>query len=60
MRDTLRAATSTQHAALDALVAFNAETISRAAYRDFLALWRDADPDTPVLAEARVEYGRLK
>jgi len=33
---------------------------AESAYRDFLALWRDADPDTPVLAEARVEYGRLK
>jgi len=33
---------------------------AESSYRDFLALWRDADPDTPVLVEARVEYGRLK
>ena len=32
---------------------------SRAAYQDLLALWKDADPDTPVLKEARAEYARL-
>jgi eukaryotic-like serine/threonine-protein kinase len=28
-------------------------------YRDFLALWKDADPDLPVLHEAHLEYQRL-
>ncbi len=33
---------------------------SRAAYQDFLALWKDADPDVPILKEAKAEYERLK
>ena len=30
------------------------------AYQDFLALWKDADADIPVLREARAEYAKLK
>jgi eukaryotic-like serine/threonine-protein kinase len=33
---------------------------SRAAYQDFLALWKDADPDIPVLKEAKAEYAKLQ
>jgi eukaryotic-like serine/threonine-protein kinase len=33
---------------------------ARAAYQDFLTLWRDADPDTPVLKQAKVEYAKLQ
>jgi tetratricopeptide (TPR) repeat protein len=33
---------------------------SRKAYQDFLALWKDADPDLPVLKEAKQEYEKLK
>ena len=33
---------------------------SRRAYQDFLALWKDADTDIPVLREARAEYAKLK
>jgi tetratricopeptide (TPR) repeat protein len=33
---------------------------SRRAYQDFLALWKDADTDIPVLKEARQEYGKLQ
>jgi eukaryotic-like serine/threonine-protein kinase len=33
---------------------------SRAAYQDFFALWKDADPGIPRLVEARAEYSRLK
>ena len=33
---------------------------SRRAYQDFLALWKDADPDIPLLVAARQEYARLK
>jgi len=33
---------------------------SRQAYQDFLALWREADPDLPILIEAKREYERLK
>jgi tetratricopeptide (TPR) repeat protein len=32
---------------------------AKAAYQDFLTLWNDADPDIPVLKEARAEYARL-
>lgn len=30
------------------------------AYQDFLALWKDADPDIPILQEAKSEYARLQ
>jgi eukaryotic-like serine/threonine-protein kinase len=33
---------------------------SRKAYQDFLALWKDADSDIPVLQEAKQEYEKLK
>ena len=29
---------------------------AKAAYHDFLTLWKDADPDVPVLREAKAEY----
>jgi hypothetical protein len=29
-----------------------------AASKDFLELWKDADPDIPILSEARAEYAR--
>jgi DNA-binding winged helix-turn-helix (wHTH) protein len=32
---------------------------SRAAYQDFLALWKDADPDIPILRQAKAEYAEL-
>ena len=32
---------------------------SRAAYQDFLTLWKDADPDIPILKQAKVEYAKL-
>jgi eukaryotic-like serine/threonine-protein kinase len=33
---------------------------ARTAYQDFLALWKDADPDVPILKEAKAEYARLQ
>jgi tetratricopeptide (TPR) repeat protein len=33
---------------------------ARAAYQDFFTLWKDADPDIPVLKEAKAEYAKLK
>ena len=33
---------------------------AKAAYQDFLTLWKDADPDIPILQQAKVEYARLK
>ncbi len=32
---------------------------ARAAYQDFLTLWKDADPDIPILITAEAEYARL-
>jgi eukaryotic-like serine/threonine-protein kinase len=31
-----------------------------AAYKDFLTLWKDADPDIPLLKEAKAEYAKLQ
>ncbi len=33
---------------------------ARVAYQDFLALWKDADPDIPILKEAKTEYAKLQ
>jgi predicted Zn-dependent protease len=33
---------------------------ARAAYEDFLTLWKDADPDIPILKEAKAEYAKLQ
>jgi tetratricopeptide (TPR) repeat protein len=30
------------------------------AYQDFLTLWKDADPDVPILKQAQAEYARLQ
>ena len=33
---------------------------AKAAYQDFLTLWKDADPDIPILKQAKSEYAKLK
>jgi serine/threonine protein kinase len=33
---------------------------ARAAYQDFFALWKDADPDIPILKQAKAEYAKLQ
>jgi tetratricopeptide (TPR) repeat protein len=33
---------------------------AKAAYQDFLTLWKDADPDIPILRQAKAEYTRLQ
>jgi len=33
---------------------------SKAAYSDFLTLWKNADPDIPILKEAKTEYAKLQ
>jgi tetratricopeptide (TPR) repeat protein/predicted Ser/Thr protein kinase len=35
-------------------------TKAKAAYQDFLTLWQDADPDIPVLKQAKAEYAKLQ
>lgn len=33
---------------------------ARSAYQDFFALWKDSDPDVPILKEAKAEYAKLQ
>jgi hypothetical protein len=33
---------------------------AKAAYQDFSALWKDADPDVPILKEAKSKYGKVQ
>jgi eukaryotic-like serine/threonine-protein kinase len=33
---------------------------AKAAYQDFFALWKDADPDIPALKQAKAEYAKLQ
>jgi len=35
------------------------KTKAKAAYNAFLALWKNADPDVPILKSAKAEYERL-
>jgi tetratricopeptide (TPR) repeat protein len=36
------------------------KTKATASYQDFLTLWKDADPDIPILIEAKKEYAALR
>jgi hypothetical protein len=36
------------------------EAKARAAYQDFFALWKDADPDIPILKQAKTEYAKFR
>ena len=41
-------------------LALSGDTVkAKSAYSDLLTLWKNADPDTPVLKEARAEFARL-
>jgi eukaryotic-like serine/threonine-protein kinase len=33
---------------------------AKTAYNDFFAIWKDADPDIPILVAAKSEYAKLK
>jgi hypothetical protein len=33
---------------------------AQTAYQDFFAVWKDADPDVPLLIQAKAEYAKLK
>jgi tetratricopeptide (TPR) repeat protein len=33
---------------------------ARIAYQNFLAMWKDADPDVPLLLQAKAEYAKLQ
>ncbi len=48
------------HLQLGRTFGLSGETIkAKAAYQDFLTLWKDADPDIPILRQAKAEYARL-
>jgi tetratricopeptide (TPR) repeat protein len=48
------------HLQLGRAFALSGEKVkAKAAYQDFLTLWKDADEDIPVLRQARIEYARL-
>src|SRR5579864_1368223 len=38
----------------------SARSRALAAYKDFLTLWKDADPDIPILKQAKAEYAKLQ
>jgi hypothetical protein len=38
----------------------NLNSRALAAYKDFLTLWKDADPDIPILKQAKAEYAKLQ
>jgi serine/threonine protein kinase/tetratricopeptide (TPR) repeat protein len=49
------------HLGLARAAAISGDTAgARKAYQDFFAMWKDADPDLPVLVQARKEYEQLK
>jgi eukaryotic-like serine/threonine-protein kinase len=35
-------------------------TKAKTAYQDFLTLWKDADPEVPILKQAKAEYAKLQ
>jgi hypothetical protein len=49
------------HLGLGRAYALSGDTAkSKTAYQDFFALWKNADPDVPILIQAKEEYAKLK
>ena len=49
------------HLGLGRAYALQGDTVrAKMAYQDFLTLWKDADPDIPVLRQAKAEYAKLQ
>jgi len=49
------------HLGLGRAYALQGNTISaKSAYQDFFAAWKEADPDIPVLKQAKTEYAKLQ
>jgi predicted Zn-dependent protease/predicted Ser/Thr protein kinase len=49
------------HLQLGRAYAMAGDTVkARAAYKEFLTLWKDADPDIPILKQAKAEYAKLQ
>ena len=53
-------ANALQSRATQGAVADAARARALSAYKGFLTLWKDADPDIPVLKEAKAEYAKLQ
>ena len=52
---------SLAHLQLGRAYAISGDTAkAKAAYHDFLTLWKEADPDIPILKEAKAEYAKLQ
>jgi hypothetical protein len=52
---------SLAHLQIGRAYAMQGDTVkAKAAYQDFLALWKDADPDIPILIAAKAEYAKLQ
>ena len=59
--DYLSPAHALSHLGMARAAVINGDTAAaRKSYQDFFAVWKDADPDLPVLVEARKEYEALK
>jgi hypothetical protein len=49
------------HLGLARAYALSSDTAkAKSAYQDFFAFWKDADPDIPILKEAKAEYAKLQ
>jgi tetratricopeptide (TPR) repeat protein len=48
------------HLGLARAYALQGDAKARAAYNDFFTLWKDADPDIPILKEAKADYAKLQ
>ena len=48
------------HSALALALSVGNQIKAKAAYQDFLTLWKDADPDIPILRQAKAEYAKLQ
>jgi serine/threonine protein kinase/tetratricopeptide (TPR) repeat protein len=51
---------SLAHLGLGRALAVAGDAAKARAYQDFLALWKDADPDIPILKQAKAEYAKLQ
>jgi hypothetical protein len=47
------------HLQMGRAYAMQGRSLQQAAYQDFFALWKDADPDIPILMAAKSEYAKL-
>jgi len=57
----MRGSTAYAHLQLGRAYAIQGDTAkAKAAYQDFLTLWRGADPDIPILRQANAEYAKLE